>query len=284
MVVPFLFVGLFYLLAQIVDSLTFYRGAAGSKGRTSWTAKPELGDYISVVGFMLYFLTSIIQSSQASKFSLPTMNLELVLAGYSYGSMIVSGLPPIDHIKELFESHPAEASTSSIVSNAMELGRLMIELAVLQKFSERATEPEHHVVDQPKRNVGDRMMIASTYVSYLLISPIFPPVSLFVSTSWLPGTSTDIIILGQKLPAGVTQEQLSSHSTLVIYADNDGFTSSKKIRPWVEKLKGIPDSKFTSCEVVGAGHFWHKPETQQQMRDAIRQWINPSSTSRFTFR
>lgn len=243
-----------------------------------------MGDYISVTGFMLHYLTMLTRSSHAAKIFLPTMNLELILGGYSYGSMIVSGLPNIDQIKSLFESHPAEAAISSIASKAKDVSRMQIELAILQASSDRHMESETQEIHPTEHSLHAPMTLANPCVSCLLISPILPPVSMFVSMSWLTGTTTDITIFGQKLSAGNTEKQLSSHSTLVIYANDDGFTSSRKIRPWVQKLKDIPQSKFTSCEVVGAGHFWIKPETQRQMRDAIRQWINPSSTDRFASR
>src|SRR5436190_3450724 len=37
-------------------SLPYFRGAGESDGRTSWTARPELGDYISFYGFMVHYI------------------------------------------------------------------------------------------------------------------------------------------------------------------------------------------------------------------------------------
>ncbi|KAI9732716.1 MAG: hypothetical protein M1818_007450 [Claussenomyces sp. TS43310] len=47
----------FTILKQgfVVGTFNF-RGAGGSKGRTSWTAKAETKDYISFIGFMIYFM------------------------------------------------------------------------------------------------------------------------------------------------------------------------------------------------------------------------------------
>jgi len=203
--------------------------------------------------------------------------VELVLAGYSYGSMIVSLLPGIDQIIKLFESHPGEASTNSIASKAMEVSGMMLEKAIRHSSSDRPGKPEHEEVEQTSQSLHNYVDLIHPYVSYLLISPILPPVSMFVSMSWLPGTSTDITLFGQKLSAGTIEEQLSSRPTLVIYADNDMFTSIKKLRLWIKKLKDIPQSKFSSREIVGAGHFWTNPETQRQMREAIGLWIGPQT-------
>ena len=36
--------------------LTVYRGAKPSGGSTSWSGKPEIEDYTSVVGFLLHYV------------------------------------------------------------------------------------------------------------------------------------------------------------------------------------------------------------------------------------
>lgn len=44
------------LSAYIKTNGETYRGAGGSKGRTSWTAKPETDDYTSFIGLMVYLM------------------------------------------------------------------------------------------------------------------------------------------------------------------------------------------------------------------------------------
>lgn len=101
-------------------------GAGSSKGKASWTAKPELADYVSFVGFFVQYLdnlmspTSIesslvfmedpatlspIPSAQAvSSKSLEAgrQGITIILGGYSYGSLLASHLPTIDVILERF--------------------------------------------------------------------------------------------------------------------------------------------------------------------------------------
>ncbi|KAI1115657.1 Alpha/Beta hydrolase protein [Nemania sp. NC0429] len=88
-----------------------FRGAGSSEGRTSWTSKPEQADYTSVVGFLAYYVYHLRRSSpayNATRQQLPTM----LLAGYSYGAMITTRLPPLDKMLAFFTTpsiHTAEA-------------------------------------------------------------------------------------------------------------------------------------------------------------------------------
>ncbi|KAI3322632.1 hypothetical protein HD806DRAFT_108877 [Xylariaceae sp. AK1471] len=88
-----------------------FRGAGTSDGRTSWTSKPEQADYISVVGFLAYYVHHLDPSPSAhpvDRRQLPTM----LLGGYSYGAMVTTRLPSLDTILTYFATpaiHTAEA-------------------------------------------------------------------------------------------------------------------------------------------------------------------------------
>ncbi|KAL9121527.1 MAG: hypothetical protein Q9187_001912 [Circinaria calcarea] len=106
-----------------------FRGSGSSKGRTSWTAKPELADYSSFVGFFIYYLNGLQPSGSTSSngytqtpsftespllpiqsaLTTPTdppnavsSRIVLVLGGYSYGSLIAMNLPSVDAILSRF--------------------------------------------------------------------------------------------------------------------------------------------------------------------------------------
>ncbi|KAI0434908.1 Alpha/Beta hydrolase protein [Xylaria sp. FL1042] len=88
-----------------------FRGAGSSEGRTSWTSKPEQADYMSVVGFLAYYARHLdlsLNPYHANQHHLRIM----LLAGYSYGAMVVTRLPPLDTILSYFATpavHTAEA-------------------------------------------------------------------------------------------------------------------------------------------------------------------------------
>ncbi|ETI29239.1 phosphatidylserine decarboxylase [Cladophialophora carrionii CBS 160.54] len=111
------------LLQQGFVLATFnFRGASGSSGRTSWSGKPELSDYVSVYGFLLHYIDAIFRAGaeeQRCRYPPPL----LILGGYSYGSMIASHLPPIDLVVELFKLETPDSAGTEIKRRAEELSR-----------------------------------------------------------------------------------------------------------------------------------------------------------------
>lgn len=120
-------------------------GAGSSKGKASWTAKPELSDYISFVGFFLYYVNAIPRptSLESSSILLEDTNtvssnssvhiissdplatdlqgMTLVLGGYSYGALITTHLPPIDQILERFADVSKDSTEAEIRLRAHKL-------------------------------------------------------------------------------------------------------------------------------------------------------------------
>lgn len=100
------------------------RGASGSAGRTSWSAKPELCDYVSVYGFFLHYINAIFQpGTEDDTVTLRQGPPILVLGGYSYGSMIASHLPSSDVVVDLFKSAEQDSSETEIKRRAEDLSR-----------------------------------------------------------------------------------------------------------------------------------------------------------------
>ncbi|KAM0333928.1 hypothetical protein ACHAQA_000945 [Verticillium albo-atrum] len=101
-----------------------FRGAAQSAGRTSWTAKAERNDYISFVGFMvhyIHFLDPFRPVDTSPPTSVPTIATDneqdqpiLLQAGYSYGAMVTSQLPPVAQILHQFAEPPASSAAADI--------------------------------------------------------------------------------------------------------------------------------------------------------------------------
>ena len=111
------------------------RGAGCSGGRTSWTSKPEIYDYISFVGFFVHYLDALrlpelsepvpipadappplspIRTGEPLTDALetPRGRMTLILGGYSYGSLITTHLPPYDAILERF-AHVSQGSAEA---------------------------------------------------------------------------------------------------------------------------------------------------------------------------
>ncbi|KAF6812732.1 putative acid phosphatase [Colletotrichum plurivorum] len=119
------------------NTLKLNRGASGSAGRTSWTAKPERSDYMSFVGFMVYYMhfldpfgprtlrpPSAARNSSASETQSETTLSELpllLLGGYSYGAMITTQIPPMAQIMAQFATPPVGSAAADIRLRAQHL-------------------------------------------------------------------------------------------------------------------------------------------------------------------
>ncbi|KAF1973070.1 hypothetical protein BU23DRAFT_533987 [Bimuria novae-zelandiae CBS 107.79] len=126
----------------IVGTFNF-RGAHGPKGkdagRTSWTGKPELADFQSVAGLFMHYMSYLrpdpasdapFTTDQSPLSSISAAQLELeeaitaplvVLAGYSYGSLILRHLPPIPSILNPFAAPITGSAAAEIILKAHKL-------------------------------------------------------------------------------------------------------------------------------------------------------------------
>lgn len=110
--------------------LTFnFRGADKSPGKTSWSGKGELGDYCTLYAFAVAFMNieGILthldsRSAPGSPKSLPL----LLLAGYSYGSMMTAHLPSVAVISNVLNKAQENSSEREIQLRAHELAQAFL--------------------------------------------------------------------------------------------------------------------------------------------------------------
>lgn len=167
--------------------------------------------------------------------------------------------------------------------------------------SKRSLEFIRRSVDRSKRKLDSRTFdngineegeehlelskIPEIQASYLLISPLLPPISLFATMfSRFSNTSADkddaLSSIGKRQASASLNEPLVNHPTLAIYGDKDFFTSPKKLRRWAEGLAEKPNSLFRFKEIRGAGHFWQEEGVDIQMRACIKEWLQDVIGSR----
>ncbi|KAK3384825.1 Alpha/Beta hydrolase protein [Podospora didyma] len=166
-----------------------FRGAHGSAGRTSWTAKAERADYMSVVGFVSYYVHFLdpfrafklrnldsprreklngaepstpvvpeIRTLPASPtpscpFSPPADLPVLLMGGYSYGSMITCQLPSVPTILAQFETPTCGSPAAEIRLRAEHLAG--IQNTVLG--SARIAAIDRHSGRSPRKVLGMRV-------------------------------------------------------------------------------------------------------------------------------
>lgn len=200
---------------------------------------------------MLHYLGSLETEGDAN----------IILGGYSYGSMIASNLPGVDAVTDIFENAP----------NHREMG------AICQTAKEMATSTNRRLTMQARSSSQEAFKTTSHgKISYLLISPILPPISSFLT---LFGTfSIDVQMgpsaPGKHIPCPKPADQLSTHDTLVIYGNEDTFTPASKIRNWSNGIAKVSGSKLESHEIDGAGHFWREDGVESQARSVLRNWLS----------
>ncbi len=332
------------------------RGAGSSKGKTSWTAKPELADYVSFAGFFIHYLHALeppLSTSPPppkrsisdrtltpiqSMLTVPTSptdstqdaSMTLIFGGYSYGSLIATHLPSTYSIIERFADTAKGTAETEICLRAQHLSQQWNKYAqqdiktrrgrssydsdpkspsISVAFGGEETEPGSRRPSRESRRSVDRVRksldgarkhlthhrqhsseeegytpdptlkpvnIPLPKTHYLLISPLLPPTSLFLTCfSQLGQTATEKhhhTYSATEHNEG-NESKLVSNPAMAIYGDDDMFVSQRKLRKWAESLTNRPGSKFHFHEVAGAGHFWHEVGVDVQLRDFVKAWV-----------
>lgn len=111
------------LLRQGLVLATFnFRGAEKSPGKTSWTSKAELGDYVALYAFML----SLMNTTDVSQYTEDGDRPLLLLGGYSYGSMIAAHLPSALVVQSILRDAEANSSEKEIEIRSHELAQALL--------------------------------------------------------------------------------------------------------------------------------------------------------------
>lgn len=144
--------GRLFPLSKAYLQLKGNRGAHGSGGRTSWSGKAELGDYVAFYGFMLCYMNSVLAEighdvpESHGGHHVP----KLILGGYSYGSLIASCLPPVELVSMLFQQVQEGSAESEINHRAEKLARDLVGfIEAHHPESLDRGRPRDQVVDSP---------------------------------------------------------------------------------------------------------------------------------------
>lgn len=224
-----------------------FRGAGRSEGRTSWTANGEREDYVTLVGFCITYLTSLSSESDGDRVA----ELDIVLGGYSYGSLIVQSLPPFKSILGQFCEADAESGEAGIIAQAQALA---VEHLDTYSFVRVFTID----VNQSQRALKSRVFRPSS----LLISPLLQPISTLLSLQF-----TNVFMKDNEC-------NLTSNKTLAVFGGHDTFTSSTRLIRWADRLKKAEESQFKHEHIVDAGHFWNEAGAGVKLQQCIASWLD----------
>ena len=193
--------------------------------------------------------------------------LNLILAGYSYGSMIASRIHGPQAISDIFPGHRSSLATYGDRARALETRAetLAIEYAKSEGKVVSST-PFNTSASDPNRS---KEIIRP---NHLLISPLLPPISGILT----PFSGRSLFRTRTK-----EYEDLTKHRTLAIWGSEDIFTSSARLRSWGTNTAAVSDAHplFEWDEVHSASHFWQATPHQDALQDRVRRWCLAGMTS-----
>lgn len=287
-------------------------GAGNSKGKTSWTGDREREEYATVTAFLAKYVecidphTFMIGTPMSTNpvVDVPTTStptplkkqpIKILLAGYSYGSLIASRTPAASHVlktvdkdilayatRTAYEWASTEKRRSFAMVRGAALGRSVWANDDDDEYEEEQGETSRDSngggggsggVDE-KVNYNVQL---ETESSWLLVSPLLPPVSMFLNIpnpmAWFPTKKKKKE--GEHLEDDVEDER----DVLAVYGTDDMFTGVGRYRYWVNGKVERSAGRFRGVEVDGAGHFWMQEEAWMvKLREGVAGWIDEKTT------
>ncbi|KAF3909311.1 hypothetical protein ABW20_dc0108974 [Dactylellina cionopaga] len=298
-----------------------FGGAGNSKGKTSWTGAPEREEYATIAAFVIKYVecldphsfslptsmahadtTPITASGAAASSTAEKPPIKVLLAGYSYGSLIASRTPCADAIVKscdrdvlAYATRTAYewASTEKRRSFAMNRGAAMgrspwclddcddeEEGGETSKTSDRGVGDEkNEVTAESKVNYQVQMKLDT---AWLLVSPLLPPVSILLNLpnpfSWFHKGRKKEHENEAEAEGGTHEEGDEEKEMLVVYGTDDLFTGVGRYRNWVKGRTEKGEGRFKAVEVEDASHFWMQEEVWMvKLREGVTAWLDGRS-------
>jgi pimeloyl-ACP methyl ester carboxylesterase len=160
------------------------------------------------------------------------------------------------------ETSPEKRRSSRDIKRSIEYSRSLDISTRLRSFSHRRRSDA--VPKTPLERTPSPLSTTLPEIRYLLISPLTAP----ISTLAAPALASRV--LGRSSSSFL--DVIAKHETLAVFGDQDVFSSAKRVREWVERMKGESGTRFQGVEIKGAGHFWHEEGVERELRAALRRW------------
>lgn len=110
------------------------------------------------------------------------------------------------------------------------------------------------------------------------LSP-FPTKTFHILLSYPLGVRSLLTLFnGSAYESGLKQllQEVDSN-VLVLYGDQDQFTSLRKYEQWIASLKGIAKGQFSTYMIDNADHFW-RDTCGEQLCLVVSQWLDKMTT------
>ncbi|KAI6782669.1 uncharacterized protein J7T54_003682 [Emericellopsis cladophorae] len=285
-----------YLLRRGFIVATFNFRGAGT-GRTSWSARPEVGDYTSIVGFIVYYVHHLFHGD-----GFQGAGRALLMGGYSYGAMVTSQLPPLEDLLLTFATPAIESAAAQIRSQAETLAaqqrdilhahsrkslrvgeggspkRRSNDSARSRSISlDEAEDKIRHLVNKTvHRREGSRGQSGSTNsaasVKIASVPDLALPRPAYLLISPLQGFVLNLATMRRFTGEEAAEQKLRENLTLAVFGNGDIFVAASRLRTWVTQMED-GDSLFRGQEVDGAGHFWVEQGVLSTMMSHVANFV-----------
>ena len=193
---------------------------------------------------------------------------QLILAGYSYGAMIASNLPPLDTVLDIFR----RPTFDSVVRDVCELASSSA-ARIRETTTSTPAGPEKVLSRTGLTDAG----AVPVEIGYLLVSPLVQPVRSFTSCSnpsFAPKTdvSQDAVKAAKQLRKHGAD--MYNHPICVVYGDKDGFDLFGGLRKWTEALVDNAHHTPMICPIEGAGHFFLEVGSIAKLCGHVTKWVD----------
>ncbi|KAF2151941.1 hypothetical protein K461DRAFT_279457, partial [Myriangium duriaei CBS 260.36] len=252
-----------------------------------------------MVGLLVRYLAALAKQRNAGQPQ--ELEIELILGGYSYGSLIMSQLGDVADVLAPFQTPQSGTPAEEIALRADDLVQQTLKLEL--SGTPEGGPPTYHTVTSGGRESD--MKQAGTQVStvsdtlppirtrYLLVSPLLGPVAGMLGLGLPTVKGLKNLFRRADAPPDETASSMESalfvnNPTLAVFGTEEGFTSAKKLTSWAERLQAASPVNAASTAggrqgsvvprlfewdmVEDAGHFWREPSVEGILKGKIRTW------------
>ncbi|KAF1990441.1 hypothetical protein K402DRAFT_410453 [Aulographum hederae CBS 113979] len=271
----------FLKMGWVVATFNF-RGAGG--GHTSWTGRAEGRDYESVVGVLVGYIGGLrafggedkgesrgrAAEKERSAEKTSERTVHLILAGYSYGSLITTHLPPTPQILSRF-ANPAEGTAAAEIWARHGSHGHNCDDGDEDQIGDEEDKDTPQKEEKKIDGFGTEVRVKSYY---LLVSPLLPPISSLATMAlWSVFSSSSLSVSASKKHDDPFQK-MRENPSFAVFGDHDSFTSIKKLRHWATRLEEESGGLFGFAIAEGGGHFWREEGAVSVLREGLKGWVD----------
>ncbi|KAL8849704.1 MAG: hypothetical protein Q9221_005314 [Calogaya cf. arnoldii] len=277
-----------------------------SNGKGTWTSKAEIQDLMSFVGLFMYYLSGVFPPqhdvgpfddfSGLTRIPLarPTIRFPtlLVLAGYSYGALLIRHLPTVPLILSQFSKVTKGSAEAEIRKRAFKLAMidamdspspgLLAYFGFNPQWTKNEAEKHRKELKEPwvrekaknsrsKKSLGRR----SPKEDYIARIEVPTPLTAYLLISMrLGGWPSFVTGLKKREDMEMLDRKFEDNATLLIHGSWDGLTSEGHLTGWFNEIEGPSEGRCQCAIVDEAGHSWKRGRVIDALKSEIQKFVD----------